>query len=106
MESMIKQKILGLKNIFSSASLLLASVVFIISIFLGFSNVSATEESMVDIQSNSYNPKEMVVATAKDGNIIENENSKPFNDGKDRENYPDLGDDQVFPFVAGLDSYE
>ena len=106
MKSMIKRKILGLKNILSSTSLLLVSVVFITSIFLGFSNVSATEESMVDVQSNSYNPKEMVVATTEDGNIIENENTKSFKDGKSRENYPDLGDDQVFPFVAGLDSYE
>ena len=25
---------------------------------------------------------------------------------KDQDNYPDLGSDQVFPFVAGLDSYQ
>ena len=32
--------------------------------------------------------------------------NEDLNQSVDETRYPDLGDDQVFPFVAGLDSYE
>ena len=51
-------------------------------------------------------PIEILVEPSED---MQSETSSTLEEPLDEikvNNYPDLGDDQVFPFVAGLDSYE
>ena len=76
------------------------------SIFLSGPNVFASEESMIDFGSNSNVPEEIVIATPEEENFVKNQPTQTFKGTKSNDVYPDLGDDQVLPFVAGLDSYE
>ncbi len=106
MKSVMKQRMEHLKSIFSSRSLLFISILFIISIFLSGPQVFASEESMIDFGINSNGSEETVIAIAEDENFAKNQPSQTSKEKKSNDVYPDLGDDQVFPFVAGLDSYE
>ncbi len=61
-----------------------------------FGEASTSIEQSADAMANLSDSFEENV----DLNISQQNQEESF------DNYPDLGDDQVFPFVAGLDSYE
>ena len=85
-------------------------IIMVFSILLNLSGhaskLSAAVESQSEIQINSENP-----LNSTDRSSELNTNSKRDADSSQTSRslsngFPDLGDDQVFPFVAGLDSYE
>ena len=88
-----------LKKIFGVLSHLILSIPIICSIFfVGFTKVEALSPD-----SNGQNPLKIVIEPAGEKQSLNPETSiDEFKMG----GIPDLGDDQVFPFVAGLDSYE
>ena len=57
---------------------------------------SPPEEQALSVEANGNNPL---------GIVIEPSQESQTNQPVDKADYPDLGSDQVFPFVAGLDSY-
>ncbi len=87
-----------LKKIFIAASLCILSFVLIPSfIFVGWTSADALSE-----QAGGDNPLNIVIEQSDDKKVQANKPTEPIN----KIERPDLGDDQVFPFVAGLDSYE
>ncbi len=90
---------------------LLISPVFLISILL-FGSISTdgavqgwtppAEEKLLSPESNGSNPLRIVIEPSQE---IQQENDQIALDGMELSKSPDLGSDQVFPFVAGLDSY-
>ncbi|WP_241434220.1 MULTISPECIES: hypothetical protein [Prochlorococcus] len=72
--------------------------VFVISsiLFSGLTKVEALSS-----EANGDNPLKIVIEQTGD-----QQNNEKSLDQRKMERVPDLGDDQVFPFVAGLDSYE
>ncbi len=68
------------------------------AVFLGSHRIEALASG--EYQDNSLQSN---IGSSEDNKISEN---GKFTEGQDNSEYPDLGDDQVFPFVAGLDSYE
>ena len=88
-----------LKKMFGVLSHLILLIPIICSILLvGLSNVEALSPD-----SNGQNPLKIVIEPSEDNQSLDSENSM---DEIKIGGIPDLGDDQVFPFVAGLDSYE
>ena len=88
-----------LKKMFGVLSHLILSIPIICSIFLvGLNSVEALSPD-----SNGQNPLKIVIEPSEENQSLDPENSM---DEIKIGGIPDLGDDQVFPFVAGLDSYE
>ena len=88
-----------LKNIFVILSHLILSITIIFpTFFVGFTSVHALSS-----ESNGQNPLRIVIEPSEEKQSLDLETSK---DEIKMGGVPDLGDDQVFPFVAGLDSYE
>ena len=88
-----------LKKMFWVLSHLILSIPIICSIFLvGLNSVEALSPD-----SNGQNPLKIVIEPSEENQSLDPENSM---DEIKLGGIPDLGDDQVFPFVAGLDSYE
>ena len=88
-----------LKKLFGILSHLILSIPIICSIFLvGLNSVEALSPD-----SNGQNPLKIVIEPSEENQSLDPENSM---DEIHIGGIPDLGDDQVFPFVAGLDSYE
>ena len=88
-----------LKKMFGVLSHLILSIPIICSIFLvGLNSVEALSP-----ESNGQNPLKIVIEPSEENQSLDPENSM---DEIKIGGIPDLGDDQVFPFVAGLDSYE
>ena len=88
-----------LKKMFWVLSHLILSIPIICSIFLvGLNSVEALSPD-----SNGQNPLKIVIERSEENQSLDSENSM---DEMKIGGIPDLGDDQVFPFVAGLDSYE
>ncbi len=85
-------------KIFRAISLCALPIALIYSIFfIEVTSTNALEQSLSQ-EANGDNPLGIVIERTEDNQDM---NSKP-----DIANHPDLGSDQVFPFVAGLDSYE
>ncbi len=91
-----------LKAILKSASFLIASLALISILLTAAIPVNALEDSLSP-ESNGDNPLGIVIERSDDSNISGIE--KTTGEIK-ASKYPDLGDDQVFPFIAGLDSFE
>ena len=88
-----------LKKMFGVLLHLILSIPIICSIFVvGLNSVDALSPD-----SNGQNPLKIVIEPSEENQSLEPENSV---DEIKMGGIPDLGDDQVFPFVAGLDSYE
>ena len=88
-----------LKNMFRVLSHLILSIPIICSIFfVGFNSLEALSPD-----SNGQNPLKIVIESSEENQSLDPKNSM---DEIKIGGIPDLGDDQVFPFVAGLDSYE
>ena len=90
-----------LTKTYRKISLMIFSAILLSSVLLtSFSSVNALSP-----EANGDNPLKIVIepSLSKEKNFSEDmESSKPQNQTTQ---YPDLGDDQVFPFAAGLDSY-
>jgi len=83
-----------MKKIFRLASFAILSIFLISSVlFTGWARLEALSEET----SGEY-PINNLTEPSKDNKESIGESNI--------NSYPDLGDDQVFPFVAGLDSYE
>ena len=88
-----------LKKLFGILSHLILSIPIICSIFfVGLNSVEALSPD-----ANGQNPLKIVIEPSEENQSLDPENSM---DEIKIGGIPDLGDDQVFPFVAGLDSYE
>ncbi len=89
-----------LKKIFGIARHLILSIPLICAIsFFGWNSaVDALSPA-----SNGDNPLKIVIEPTEEKQSADKGNSE---DRLNMGSIPDLGDDQVFPFVAGLDSYE
>ena len=88
-----------LKKMFGVLSHLILSIPIICSIFfVGLNSVEALSPD-----ANGQNPLKIVIEPSEENQSLDPENSL---DEIKMGGIPDLGDDQVFPFVAGLDSYE
>ena len=81
------------------ASHLILSIPIICSVFL----VGLTSVDALSADSNGQNPLKIVIVPSQEEQSLESET--PMTESQTG-GIPDLGDDQVFPFVAGLDSYE
>ena len=88
-----------LKKLFGILSHLILSIPIICSIFF----VGLTSAEALSPESNGQNPLKIVIEPSEENQSLDPENSM---DEIKMGGIPDLGDDQVFPFVAGLDSYE
>ena len=87
-----------LRKIFGAASCALV----LISIFLiGCTGVFALSEG-----ANGDNPLKIVIEPSMENLELSDEGTELPRREANKSDYPDLGNDQVFPFVAGLDSYE
>ena len=93
-----------LKSIYKSSIVLLLPIVFILLIFLGPITSSGIDDSS-NSEDDGNNPLGIVITSADDKENISTK-IKPEEDQRKVSKYPDLGDDQVFPFVAGLGSNE
>lgn len=78
--------------------LILALPIICSIFFVGLYSVEALSPD-----SNGQNPLKIVIEPSEEKQSLDPENSM---DEIKIGGIPDLGDDQVFPFVAGLDSYE
>ena len=76
-----------------SSNLTLSLSLICLMIFVGFNSVAALSQDLNGETS-------LKIA------IKPSEENQSKDDGTNLSVIPDLGDDQVFPFVAGLDSYE
>ncbi len=63
----------------------------------------STQFSTVNVDSKDI---DMSIEVLEDPNDYSKQGNESSNDSNGYNIIPDLGDDQVFPFVAGLDSYE
>ena len=88
-----------LKKIFMIVGPLILYIPIICSIFF----VGLTSVDALSPDSNGQNPLKIVIEPSEENLSLDPETSMAeIKMG----GIPDLGDDQVFPFVAGLDSYE
>ncbi len=78
---------------------LILSIPIICSIFF----VGLTSIEALSPESNGQNPLKIVIEPSEENQSLDPDTSM---DEIKMGGIPDLGDDQVFPFVAGLDSYE
>ena len=72
---------------------------------VGSSPANALQEKLSTSESLGNSLENVIDPLQDKQSNDETDVSMPSNGGS-IESYPDLGDDQVFPFVAGLDSYE
>jgi len=89
-----------LKKIFRAASYAVLPIILTSILLLGWTTLDALSSS-----SNGDNPLKIVIEPVLENQTLVDEEMEEPIDGTYK-GYPDLGDDQVFPFVAGLDSYE
>ncbi|KGG16140.1 MULTISPECIES: hypothetical protein [unclassified Prochlorococcus] len=101
-----------LKNIFKEAWFFVISLAMIaFSILIGpFSSPALdlpnfSEETFADVNANISSKGDIGLNTFENDDVVEETDAAPT-DTNNISAYPDLGDDQVFPFVAGLDAYE
>ncbi len=94
-----------LKSIFKSTFLLIFSIALFSLTFIGSLSVKALEESPLT-EVNGENTLEVIIDPVSNTQLESDEKLETTNTEKGMNSYPDLGDDQIFPFVAGLDSYE
>ncbi len=100
-----------LKKIFKPVSCAALSLALIFSILLtGSTSANALvkgwspiEDESSSIGDNGDNPLEIVIVPIDENQNLDDQESI---NGNNIGNYPDLGSDQVFPFVAGLDSFK
>ena len=86
-----------ISKIYTAASLFLLSTILTLIVFTGTGSSEAVDLSK---ESNGDNPLKIVIKPAED-------NQNQDNTEMDAIKIDELfGSDQVFPFVAGLDSYE
>ena len=92
----------ALKKLFLKGYSSLISIILFFSIFLtGWGNNAVA----LSPESNGDNPLQIIIEPSDTNEeIVDQEIKTPINEIVEN-NYPDLGDDQVFPFAAGLDSY-
>ena len=96
-----------LKQIFRKTSLLIASSILICLILFSKASTSnalvkgwsTPEDESSSLESNGNNPLKIVIVPSEENQKTIDE--KPTQKS-DKSTYPDLGSDQVFPFVAGL----
>ncbi len=88
-----------LSKIFRIASHLMLPITLIFSVLI----IGLTSVDALSPESDGNNPLKIVIEPSGEKLGIDNEKSM---DQNKMSGIPDLGDDQVFPFVAGLDSYE
>ncbi len=101
-----------LQRIFKATSSLIISLTIVSSIlFLGWDTSTFAidlpnpfESGSLEESPENSNQQSIAPSTKEQGST--SETSKDSLDQNNTNQYPDLGDDQVFPFVAGLDSYE
>ncbi len=79
-------------------NLMLSAALFLPILIMGVSSVSALSS-----EASGNNPLKIVIEPSEGQQSLDNNNSV---DDSRNSGMPDLGDDQVFPFVAGLDAYE
>ncbi len=100
-----------LKKISKFLCLAFSSLVLICSIFITDctpANANQTFKLEASFPKVSLENNEISSSTEladKESSSVSQVNEAPVI-SNDETGYPDLGDDQVFPFVAGLDSYE
>ncbi len=100
-----KLSIIQMRNtIFKRILLAMLSLTLVI-MGIGITYVDAAQEFPLDNIGNE-NPLEIMIDPSNNPQSENNEDIKLSAEGTESSAYPDLGDDQVFPFVAGLDSYE
>ena len=94
-----------LKKIYKIASSAILTIVLFSSImFIGSTSAYAIENLKLNESFAAVNiDEEQSVQSVE---TSEQENNLTYQESESDSRYPDLGDDQVFPFVAGLDSYE
>ncbi len=100
-----------LRQIWNSGLFFAVSIMFFTAIL--FSGVSSSdalmkgftplEEESNSIGNNGDNPLGIVIVPSEDPKVGDGNES---NRGDNTPDYPDLGSDQVFPFIAGLDSFK
>ena len=100
-----------LKKIYKIASsgflsiVLLSSILFIAPISASAKESFKLDQSFAAISTDNEKASQSLETSEQENNFMSQKDELEItSDGKSR--YPDLGDDQVFPFVAGLDSYE
>ncbi len=79
---------------------LLSVALFPCILFTSFSSVHALSP-----EANGDNPLEIVIEPSESNEKNSSQELAAPNSQNQTTPYPDLGDDQVFPFAAGLDSY-
>ncbi len=89
-----------LKMFWTTTTLAFVSLICTSALLTGLPKVSSAEQPSFLNDKNNSNPKEIVESSGSNEGISKSAESNMKNQ------YPDLGSDQVFPFVAGLDSYE
>ena len=90
-----------LKKIVRGLSATIVSILLFSNILFAFPSL-AKASSADDIREN---PIHNVIEASPDNQEIVNNPIDPEKAKPNPSEYPDLGDEQVFPFVAGLDSY-
>ncbi len=96
-----------LKKIYTFASFAISSIVLISSILLTVSpNANAINTLKSNVSFSSLSPADDAELDISIDPSDQESSLITQNNYNDESSYPDLGDDQVFPFVAGLDSYE
>ncbi len=91
----------GLKKLFNHLSFAVISIFLISSIF----SSGLGKAYALSPESNGDNSLQIVIEPSNDSASMDNKGIDSSPSEKNNGNYPDLGDDQVFPFAAGLDSY-
>ena len=94
-----------LEAIFNFTFLSIISIALFSAMFIGSTSVKALDDSSLT-EFSSANALEIVMDQTNNTQIESDEDLDTTSTERDISPYPDLGDDQVFPFVAGLDSYE
>ena len=92
-----------LKKIYTFISLKVLPIILIFTISPTFTSAEPLEEISERENSSIEN---IIVDTSKENQKIDSTEMGDPESKVSAGNYPDLGDAQVFPFVAGLDSYE
>ena len=94
-----------LKEIFRRASFTFVSIALIFTLFFSWSSSTLAlikgwdppQEGSLSSEANGNNPLGIVIEPSSDDQSLENEKTV-----FDKDNYPDLGSEQVFPFEPGL----
>lgn len=99
-----------LQNLFRAVSLLVVSTALISVLLAKPTSTDALvkgwtppEEQALSPEANGDNALGIVIRPSQD---TQNEYIEREMEEKKTPDYPDFGSDQVFPFVAGLDSYQ